>query len=64
MAIDFAYEDDASWYIRPEPEEFYDNTMWVVDKGTGGVSYLDYTGFLIDFEEKCTPVEDPRSIWD
>lgn len=41
------YETDSSYYVKLKSEEYYDDSMWKIDKSTGMVEYVDYTWFLV-----------------
>lgn len=44
-----------NYYIRVKPQQFYDNTMWVVNKRTNEVSFILFTQYL-RIKDKATPV--------
>lgn len=54
--IDEMTENKNRYFIQLKPEQFYDNTVWVVDKQTKSVSFIHFTEYLINFMDKVTPV--------
>ena len=44
------------YYVELEPTEFYDNSMWKVDKETGEVSFMYYTDYIIDIMDKAREI--------
>lgn len=52
------YEDEGYFYIRLvlAPGINYDDSMWKIDKQTKEVSYLDYTAFMIDYQDEAIEI--------
>lgn len=46
--ITFVAESNSRYYVRTKPEEYFDVSMWAVDKDDGAVSYMEFTTFLSD----------------
>lgn len=44
--IQFVAEHNGHIYVKLPPVEYYDNTIWKVDKKTHNVSYMMFTEFL------------------
>lgn len=40
-------------FVRVKPEYLYDNSIWVVDKKTGEVTYMMFTDYITNVEPKA-----------
>lgn len=54
--IILAAEDKDYYYIRLKPKQFYDNSMWKVDKQTGKVSYMMYPQYIVRVEDNAVEI--------
>lgn len=50
-------EYEGFYYIRLKPQEFYDNSMWKVDKKTKNVSLMYYTEYLLEINDKAKHID-------
>lgn len=55
------YEYDGFYYVLVKAREYYDNSIWKVNKKTGEVSYMMFTEFIINVERFATSV-DPNEL--
>lgn len=55
--IDFVTECEGHYYIRLEPEHNYDEAMWKVNKKTHKVSCIHLIDYMLDIEDKATPID-------
>lgn len=57
QTITLAYEDAQNYYFRVRSHDFYDNRIWIVNKSTKAVSYMSFTDWMCDVEDRTTPME-------
>lgn len=53
----FLAETKDKYYARPELTEFYDNSMYEIDKNTGIKTYIGYTTYIVDIEDNAKVIE-------
>lgn len=56
-----AAEDEGYYYLKFQSDEYYDDSMWKVDKNTGEATYIDYTKYIVDVHEFATEL-DPKTF--
>lgn len=59
--IEFVSDYNGKYYIGVKPESKYDNSIWKVDKRTGEVSCSSFIDYMLEIEDKATPV-DPKTL--
>ena len=52
QGIIFVIDYEGFYYVRVKPTAFYENAIWKVDKKTFEVSYMMFTDFIIDIDNK------------
>lgn len=55
------YEHQGKYFIEVRPEEFYDETVWVVDKQTEKVSFVHFVE-TFEIDEKDRIPIDPKKL--
>ena len=55
----FITEYDGYLYVKLPAEEYYDNTIWKVNKETKEVSYMMFTEYIIEISERAKFIEGP-----
>lgn len=59
--IEIMSDYDGFYYIRLKPQELYDDSIWKVDKRTGEVSCSSFIDYMLDIQDKATPI-DPKTL--
>ena len=54
-------EYNGNYYVEILEKAPYYSTMYKVDKKTGKASYMDTIDYILDIEDKATPI-DPESL--
>lgn len=52
--IQFVSDCGDNLYVKLKPDNYYDNSIWVVDKKTKKVSFMLFTGY-IDYKAQAKP---------
>lgn len=55
------YEYQSKYFIETRPEDFYDETVWVVDKQTEKVSFVHFVE-TFEIDEKDRIPIDPKEL--
>ncbi len=61
IELDWIREYGDFYYVKPKSENFYNLTVYKVDKKTGKASYKDYIDYFVETNDKATPV-DPETL--
>ena len=57
--VHFISEYDGHLYVKLPPTEYYDDTIWKVDKKTHQVSYMAYTKYMCTVMDKAQYIKKP-----
>ena len=49
--VEFISELDDILYVKMDPEDYYENAIWKVNKKTKEITYMMFTEYIIDISE-------------